>query len=43
MYPVGQRAPDPGVAGGGHGHAYRGHIPEGEADADGERDDYGPS
>jgi len=40
MYPVGQRAPDP--TGAGDPNQYRPHDPEGDADAEGEREDYGP-
>ena len=41
MYPVGQRGPDP-TAGGDPSQAYRTHEPEADADAEGERDDFGP-
>lgn len=40
MYPVGQRGPDP--TGGDPNQGYRGHDPEGDADAEGEREDFGP-
>lgn len=41
MYPVDQRATDPTGAG-DPSQAYRTHDPEGDADAEGEREDYGP-
>jgi histone H3/H4 len=40
MYPVGQRGPDPTGAGDPN-QGYR-HDPEGDADAEGEREDFGP-
>ena len=39
MYPVGQRGPDPS---GGDPNQYRPHDPEGDADGEGEREDFGP-
>jgi len=39
MYPVGQRGPDPAVAGDHQG--YRADA-EADADAEGEREDFGP-
>lgn len=39
MYPVGQRGPDPTGAGDPN-QAYRPHDPEGDADAEGEREDF---
>ncbi|KAF2750290.1 nuclear transcription factor Y subunit C-3 [Sporormia fimetaria CBS 119925] len=39
MYPVGQRGPDP--TGAGDPSQYRAHDAEGDADAEGERDEYG--
>lgn len=41
MYPVGQRGPDPSGAGDPN-QGYRPHDPEGDADAEGEREDFGP-
>ncbi|KAF2474064.1 histone-fold-containing protein [Lindgomyces ingoldianus] len=41
MYPVGQRGPDPTGAG-DPSQGYRPHDPEGDADAEGEREDFGP-
>ncbi|KAF2012535.1 histone-fold-containing protein [Aaosphaeria arxii CBS 175.79] len=39
MYPVGQRGPDPASD---PNQGYRQHDPEGDADAEGEREDFGP-
>ncbi|KAF2175526.1 histone-fold-containing protein [Zopfia rhizophila CBS 207.26] len=41
MYPVGQRGPDPTGAGDPN-QGYRPHDAEGDADAEGEREDFGP-
>ncbi|KAF2087003.1 histone-fold-containing protein [Saccharata proteae CBS 121410] len=41
MYPVSQRAPDP-TGQGDPTHAYGTHDPEGDADAEGDREDYVP-
>lgn len=41
MYPVGQRGPDPTGAGDPN-QGYRPHDTEGDADAEGEREDFGP-
>ncbi|KAF2004467.1 histone-fold-containing protein [Amniculicola lignicola CBS 123094] len=41
MYPVGQRGPDPAGAGDPN-QGYRPHDAEGDADAEGEREDFGP-